>query len=147
MSFCKYLRFWKQSYQIRRHWRKIDSCHSHRKYETTNLEYGLNTVGDRKDLIVKFTWTNKVAEWTATVSRKPDVRGFKLDSAIKVPAIDDIKMSIDFAFRPMQMIDLDIKGSFGKKNVGLAAKVMRTPTKIDASLVLTITCWPISNSG
>merc|ERR1712142_990019 len=106
------------------------------KYQTTTLEYGLNTVGDRRDLLVKFTWTNKVAQWTATVSMKPDVRGFKLDSAIKVPAIDDINLTIDFAFAPMRLIDLDIKGSFGKKNVGLAAKMMRTATKIDASLVL-----------
>jgi hypothetical protein len=106
------------------------------KYETTALEYGFITKGDTRNLLVKLTWANQIAEWTVVHTLKPDVKfGFILESLLKVATIEDIKMTIDFAYKPMRLFSLDMKGMFGQKAVNLIAKAEKTETKVDVFLI------------
>jgi len=105
-------------------------------YETTTMEYGLTTKGDTRNLLVKLVWNmDKVVELTLVHTMKPDVKmGFVLESVLKTPVMDDLKMTIDFAYKPMRLFALDVKGMLGEKVVTLVAKAEKTETKIDATL-------------
>jgi len=108
------------------------------KFETTTLEYGFTTKGDTRNLLVRFSWAkDMITELTAVHTFKPDVpMGFVLECLLKVPTIDDLKMIIDFAYKPMRAIEFQLKGMLGAKTVALITKAERTETKIDATLIV-----------
>jgi len=106
------------------------------KYETTALEYAFTTKEDTRNMLVKLTWANdKVAQWTVVLTMKPDVKmGFVMESVLKVPTVDDIKMTIDFELKPMRSFIIDVKGMLGEKTVSFTAAAKKTETQVDASL-------------
>jgi hypothetical protein len=53
---------------------------------------------------------------------------------MKVPTVEDIKLTIDFTFKPNRLLNLETKGMLGKKTISLVAKVDVTTTKIEAML-------------
>jgi len=107
------------------------------KHETTTLEYGFTTKGDTRNLLVRFALAkDMITELTAVHTFKPDVpMGFVLECLLKVPTIDDLKVLIDFAYKPMRAIELQLKGMHGVKTVALITKAERTETKVDATLI------------
>jgi len=107
-------------------------------YESTTLEYGFTTQGDARKLLVKFIWAkDQVVEFTAVHTMKPNMKlGFVFESVLKVPSIDDLKFNIDFSFKPMKMMELQIMGKFGEKTIALITKAGRSDTKFDASLII-----------
>jgi len=107
-------------------------------YNTTTLEYGFKQTKETTNLLWKITWANEqIIELTAVHTLKPDMKlGFVFETVLKAPTIEDLKLNIDFSFKPMKLIDMHMTGMFGEKTIALIAKASKTDTKIDAAIVV-----------
>merc|ERR1711911_478270 len=69
-----------------------------------------------------------------------------LESVLKVPAIEDLKFTVDFSYLPMKLIDLQLTGMSGQKTIVLTGKAARKDTGIDAAITIK-TPWTPEGMG
>jgi hypothetical protein len=103
-----------------------------RNFETTTLVYTATTTGPETNAMVKFVLAGKVCELNAQFIRAQV--GFKLMALLKTPAVEDIKLNIDFGYKPMRLFETNVEVAVGKAIVALKTKAERSDTKIEAKL-------------